>query len=190
MRLGHLPVGLTTALALLGCSPVVDADFPGVEVTRSDIAVPGASSSSPTNVPFRFSVSSGQLGANTDPNAQSRIRAMDLHRLWLTAKSGIADLSFISRLHAVAFVPLDKTKEMQDRTTRLVEIADYERRGDASAGATFEVPLPEPVDLLPLLRPSKPEPATIVISVNLGGELPTVSWTTDVSMVVSMQVHQ
>jgi hypothetical protein len=188
MRFGHVPVGLTTALALLGCSPIVDADFPDVQVTRSDIPVPGAPSSSPTSVAFSFSVSSGQLGANTDPGAQSRIRSMDLRQLWLTAKSGIADLSFISRLRAVAFVPLSKTTSTE--TTRLVEIADYERREEGFVGATFQVPLPEPVDLLPLVRPSKPEPAKIVVSVSLGGELPTVSWTTDVSMVVSMQVHQ
>ncbi len=188
MRVGYLALGPAIALALLGCSPIVDADFPDVQVTRSDIAVPAAPSSTPTSVAFSFSVGSGQLGANTDPSAQSRIRSMELRQLWLTAKSGITDLSFISRLHAVAFVPLSKTTSTE--TTRLVEIADYERRGEAVVGATFHVPLPEPVDLLPLLRPIKPEPAKIVVSVNLGGELPTVSWTTDVSMVVSMQVHQ
>lgn len=186
----HFPrplLGLVTVL-LFGCSPVVDASFSDVEVTRSDIPVPGAPSSSPTNVPFSFTVSSGQLGANTDLNAQSRIRSMNLHQLSLTAKSGISDLSFVSKLHAVAFVPLSKTETSQ--TTRMVEIADYERITDTPVGRTLEIPLPEPVDLVPLLRPSKPEPAKIVVSVNLSGQLPTVDWTTDVSMVLSMEVHQ
>ncbi len=182
------PLLCLVTLVLLGCSPVVNANFSDVEVTRSDIPVPAAPSSNPTNVPFSFTVGSGQLGANTDLNAQSRIRSMDLHRLTLTAKSGITDLSFVSRLHAVAFVPLSKTETSQ--TSRMVEIADYERVATTPVGRTLEIPLPEPVDLVPLLRPSKPEPAKIVVSVNLTGELPTVDWTTDVSMVLSMEVHQ
>jgi hypothetical protein len=179
-----------TVFALVGCAPVVDASFSDIEVTRSDIPVPPAPAIGPTTVPFQFTVSSGQLGANYDPDAQSRIRALDLLQLSLTAKTGTSDLSFITSLHAVAFVPLGKTKETKDMTTRQVEIADYVRRGDAVAGPTFVVPLPEPVDLLPLLRPSKPEPPWITVSVSLGGELPTVSWTADVSMALSMEVHQ
>ena len=77
------------------------------------------------------------------------------------------------------------------KTSRQVEIADYQRRdGAAVTGSTFVVPLPEPVDLLPLLRPSSTEAATIVVSVILGGQLPTVSWTTDVKMVLSVEVSQ
>lgn len=173
--------------AALGCSPVVDASFSDVEVTRLDIPVPGAPTNAPTSVNFQFTFASGQLGANTKPDAQSRIRAVDLHRLVIKAKSGIADLSFIQTLHAVAFVPLSKNTNII--TTRQVEIADYQRRSATIVGKEFEVPLPEAVDLLPLLRPSSTEPAKVVVSVNLGGQMPTVSWTTDVSMALSVEIQ-
>ncbi len=171
----------------VACSPVVDGTFSEVEVTRLDISVPGAPASAPTSVSFQFTFASGQLGANTKPDAQSRIKAVDLHQLSIRAKSGISDLSFIQSLHAVAFVPISKTTNIV--TTRQVEIADYQRRSATIVGAEFDVPLPEPVDLLPILRPSSTEPAKVVVSVNLGGQMPTVSWTTDVSMVLSVEVQ-
>jgi hypothetical protein len=174
--------------ALLGCSPVVDANFSEIEVTRLDIGVPAAPSAATTTVNFQFTFSSGQLGANTKPEAQSRIRSAELRQLSISAKTGVSELSFIETLHAVAFVPLSKSTSTQ--TTRQVEIADYQRRGETTVGRTFLVPLPEPVDLLPLLRPASPEPAKVIVSVNLGGQLPTVSWTTDISMVLALDIHQ
>ena len=173
---------------LLGCSPVVDASFSDIEVTRLDIQVPAAPTTALTTVNFQFTFSSGQLGANTSPAAQSSIRSAYLHQLSITAKTGISDLSFIQTLHVVAFVPLNKNTTSQ--TTRLVEIADYERRGTPTVGKTFVVPLPEPVDILPLLQPSAPEPPKVVVSVNLGGQLPTANWTTDIAMVLSLDTGQ
>jgi hypothetical protein len=187
----HLVRFLVTCIGIgvaVGCSPVVDASFSEVEVTRLDIPVPGAPANAPTTVNFQFTFASGQLGANTKPDAQSRIKAVDLYRLEIKAKSGITDLSFIQTLHAVAFVPLSKSTNII--TTRQVEIADYQRRNTTTAGKVFEVPLPEPVDLLPLLRPSSSEPAKVVVSVNLGGQMPTVNWTTDVSMALSVEIHE
>lgn len=181
-----LLVGLVVFVAV-GCSPVVDATFSEVEVTRLDIPVPGAPASAPASVSFQFTFASGQLGANTKPDAQSRIKAVDLYRLSIRAKSGITDLSFIQSLHAVAFVPVSKTTNTV--TTRQVEIADYLRRNATAVGAEFDVPLPEPVDLLPVLRPSSTEPAKVVVSVNLGGQMPTVNWTTDVSMALSVEIQ-
>jgi hypothetical protein len=174
--------------ALFGCSPIVDGTFSDIEVSRLDIAVPGAPTSAATTVGFQFTFASGQLGANTNLEAQSRIRSAELRRLLLKAKTGISDLSFIRTLHAVAFVPASKTTTTQ--TSRQVEIADYQQRGTPSPSPIFEVPLPEPVDILPLLRPRKTEPAKVVVSVNLGGELPMVSWTTDVSMELSLEIHE
>ena len=71
-----------------------------------------------------------------------------------------------------------------------MEIADYARVVDLPASATFDVPIPEPVDLLPLLRPSLSEPRLILVIVNLGGELPRSEWYTDVSMSLSIEVRQ
>ena len=75
-------------------------------------------------------------------------------------------------------------------SARQVEIADYVRTAALPASATFNVPLPEPVDLLPLLRPSSTEPNRIVVIVSLGGELPTTQWTVDVSMSLSIEMRQ
>jgi hypothetical protein len=71
-----------------------------------------------------------------------------------------------------------------------VEVADYERRGDQPVGATFSVPLPEPVNILPLLQPSSSDQRKIVVVVNLGGQLPNQSWTTDISMSLSVELKQ
>jgi hypothetical protein len=173
---------------LLGCSPVVDAKFSQIEVSRLDVPVPAAPSGALAVVDFQFYLSSGQLGASSNPSNQSLIRSVELEQLALTAESGITDLSFIATLHAVAFVPLSKSTLQE--TSRQVEIADYKRGHDSGVGSTFDVPLPEPVDLLPLLRPSGTESSTIVVSMSLGGQLPTVSWTTNIGMALSVDVGE
>jgi hypothetical protein len=179
-----LPLGL---LLVAGCAPIVEADFSDIEVTRPDIPVPATGASGPSSVMFTFSFDSTKLGANSNLEAQSRIVAVKLHKLDLIAKGGVADLSFIRTLHAFAFVPLAKTTS---QSTRQVEIADYVRRGDEPLGASFSVPLPEPVDILPLLQPSSSEQRKIVVVVNLGGQLPNQNWTTDISMSISVEIRE
>lgn len=174
-------------LLALGCSPVVDASFPEIEVTRPDISVPPSGTVSTSSVPFSFSFDSTSLGANSDLDAQSRIIAVKMHKLALIAKSGTTDLSFIHTLHAFAFVPL---KNSSSQSTRQVEIADYVRSGDEAVGATFSVPLPMPVDILPLLQPSSLDQRKIFVVVNLGGQLPNQGWTVDVEMAISVEIRQ
>lgn len=170
-----------------GCSPAVDAKFDDVEVSRPDIPVPGAGTSGLSSVMFSFNFDSTKLGASSSLQAQSGIASAKLHNLDLTAKGGVTDLSFIETLHAFAFVPLAKTSY---QSTRQVEIADYERRAEGPVGATFSVPLPEPVDILPLLQPSSADQRKIVVVVSLGGRLPSQNWTTDVSMSISVELRQ
>jgi hypothetical protein len=136
---------------------------------------------------FSFSFDSTQLGANANLAAQSQIVSVKMHSLELTAKGAVTDLSFIQTLHAFAFVPQSKTTS---QSTHQVEIADYARRGAAPVGATFSVPLPEPVDILPLLQPSSLDQRKIVVVVSLGGQLPSQGWTTDVSMSISVEIKQ
>jgi hypothetical protein len=57
-------------------------------------------------------------------------------------------------------------------------------------GANFSVPLPEPVDILPLLQPSSSDQRKIVVVVSLGGQLPTQQWTLDVSMAISVELRE
>jgi hypothetical protein len=174
-------------LLVAACSPVVDADFSDIEVTRPDIPVPGSMVANLPSVTFSFSFDSTKLGANSNLAAQSQIVAVNLKRLELTAKGGVTDLSFIQNLHAFAFVPL---KGWYSESNRQVEIADYERRGDQPVGAIFSVPLPEPVNILPLLQPSSSDQRKVVVVVNLGGQLPSQNWTTDVSMSISVELKQ
>ena len=183
IRARSFPLGL---LLVAGCTPLVTADFPDIVVTLPGIEVPPPPSSAPSSVAFTFSFNSAKLGANTNLQAQSQIVAVKLHRLVLTAVSGVSDLSFIQTLHALAFVPIKNSST----TMRQVEIADYVRSGDASVGATFVVPLPEPVDLLPLMRPSKSEQNKIDVVVNLGGQIPSVIWQVDVSMSISVELRE
>jgi hypothetical protein len=181
-------LGLLAGLA--GCQPVVDAEFKDVEVTKANNTVPPAPAAAIPSVTFSFLLNSSSFGATTDPNAQDTISKVLLRRLQMTASSGIADLSFLQTLHAVAYVPIDKTSANQFTTARQVEIADYEREFDLPPSATFDVPIPEPVDLLPLLRPSPGEPRQVRVVVNLGGKLPTATWTVDVSMGLSIEIRQ
>jgi hypothetical protein len=178
---------LSLVVVLGGCSPAVDAEFSDIEVTRPDIQIPRAPAGLHSSVTFSFVLQSGALGASTNPASQSRIIAAELHRLAFTAKGGITDLSFIESLHALACVPVS-TNSLQ--SSRQVEIADYIRQGEPTPSPAFEVPISEPVDLLPLLRPDKGEPRRILVIVDLGGALPTTDWQTDVTMSLSVHLRQ
>jgi hypothetical protein len=182
---GHV-FRLGLLLLAAGCEPLVEADFSDIEVTRPNVSVPAAPAFGLSSVPFTFSFDSTKLGANTNLEAQSRIVAVKLHGLDLTSKGGAMDWSFIQTLHALAFVPL---KNSTSQSMRQVEIADYVGSGAALVGSTFVVPLPEPVDLLPLLQPSLSEQRKINVVVNLGGHMPTTGWTVDVSMSISAKLR-
>jgi hypothetical protein len=178
---------LLALLALGGCTPIVDARFSDIEITRPDISVPGAPTLGPMSVAFSFTFDSRKLGASTEPEVQQQVAAVQLEKLTLLAKSGISDLSFIQNLHIVAYVP---TKAGSLPSERQVEIADYQRRESSPTGASFSVPLPEPVDLLSLLRPSDLEQPKIVVLFSLGGKLPPKSWTTDISMSMFVELTE
>jgi hypothetical protein len=187
----HISLFLLGLLLTASCSPIVDAKFSDIQVTRPDISVPAAPTSSLSSMTFSFSFDSTKLGANANLEAQSQIAQVDLNRLELTAKGGVTDLSFIRTLHAFAFVPI-KTSSSQptSQSTRQVEIADYVRRDEQSVGATFSVPLPEPVNILPLVQPSISDQRKIVVVVNLGGQLPSQSWTLDVLMSIAVEFRE
>ena len=181
---------LGLALVLAGCQPVVDGKFSDVEVTRPDNPIPGAPATmAQPSVTFQFLLDSTSFGANANPDAQDNIASVELYRLTLKAKSGISDLSFIESLHALACVPIDKSSN-QLASARQVEIADYRREFDLAVGASFDVPMAQPVDLLPLLRPSSTEPRRILVIVNLGGKLPTSDWKADITLSLSMEIRQ
>jgi hypothetical protein len=181
------PLLLAWGLAA-GCSPIVDAKFDDIEVTGPDVSIPpGAGLSSVTP---KFTFDSSHLGANQNPEAQSNLVSVKLHQLSLVAKSGVSDLSFIRELRATALVPLKSSTAQDTKTIRQIEIADYERRGEGQVGPTFIVPLPEPVDLLPLLQPSSSEQHRIVLVVNLVGELPNQTWVSNVVMGISVELRQ
>jgi hypothetical protein len=177
-------------LLAAGCAPIVEAKFSDIEVTRPDIPVPAAGPGSTSALPFSFSFDSTSLGANANLAAQSQIVDVKLRRLSIIAKTGVTDLSFIQTLHALAFVPLKNAFSGSGQSTRQVEIADYERQGDQPVGAIFSVPLPEPVDILPLLQPSSADFRKIVVVVSLGGQLPNQKWTIDISMSISVEIGQ
>ena len=191
MRMMRLPARLL-GLALLAwwaaaCSPIVDVKFDEVQVIGPDVSVPPASGLS--SVTFTFYFDSSHLGANQSLDAQSNLVSVKLNQLSLEAKSGVSDLSFIRELRATALVPLKSSTSEDTKTDRQVEIADYARRGDGQVGPTFLVPLPEPVDILPLLKPSSTEQHRIVLVVSLAGQLPNQSWVTNVSMAVSVELR-
>lgn len=191
MRLQAIALSLSL-LALAACSPVVKANFEDIQVTRPDIPVPPATTTALSSVTFQFTLESSNLGASTKPEVQDQISAVLLHGLRLTAKDGIADMSFVRNLHIFAYIPLRSTATTSSgqASRHQVEIADYERRTDASVGPVFDVPLPTDVDLSPLVRPDSTEQTKIVVVTNLGGQLPTVPWKVDVTMALEFRLEQ
>jgi len=188
MRMIARVLGLLLLAWAAACSPIVDAKFDDVTVTGPDVSVPPAAGLS--SVTFTFNFDSSQLGANQNLEAQSNLVSVKLNQLTLTAKSGVSDLSFIRELRATALVPLKSSTSQETKTVRQVEIADYVRRGDGQVGPTFLVPLPEPVDILSLLKPSSTEQRRIVLVVNLAGQLPNQSWVANVAMAISVELRQ
>jgi len=180
-------LGCAWLLVLGACAPIAEARFSDIEVHRPDISIPPASSSAPSSVTFAFAVNSSKLGASAKPEIQDGIVSARVHRLALSARTGITDLSFVQTLHALACLPI---KEDSNRCSRQIEIADYVRTSAATSGPTFEVPMPEPVEILPLLRPTSAEQRSILVIVNLGGELPTVPWTADADLSLSIEIRQ
>ena len=152
----RLLLGLAALLA--GCSPIVDGEFSDIEVTRPDITIPAVTTATQPAVTFSFSIDSTPLGANANPEAQDGIVSVKLHRLALTAKSGVTDLSFIETLHALACVPISKTSTL---SSRQVELADYEREFDLPA-------LESLADQSPYLRQVSPLLADGVIKLSAG----------------------
>jgi hypothetical protein len=121
---------------------------------------------------------------------QNGIESANLRQLTIAAKSGVQDLSFIQTLHLWAYVPLAKPPAPPPTTDHQVEIADFQRRDHTAIGATFSVPLPAPVDLLPLLRITDAEQYRIVVVTNIGGEMPAAEWKLDVTMSLSFEIRQ
>jgi hypothetical protein len=192
MKLTDLLGCCLLCLALANCSPVVHAQFPDIQVTRPDIPVPAALTTSSSTVMFQFTLDGGSLGASTKPAVQAQMKAVNLNKLTLTAKDGVSDLSFVRTLHILAYVPLKSTSSATtpQASDHQVEIADYERRGNAAIGSTFDVPLPEAVDLLPLVRPDSTEQTKIVVVTSMSGQLPTSQWKVDVTMSLSFELQE
>ena len=178
---------LFLAALLFGCSPVAEADFSEIEVLYPDLEVPpylaGLNPSGSPNVMFSFLLDSSKLGASARPENQKRITSTKLVGLSLLAKHGVTDLSFLHSVHIVAGLP--PSKASPSAPTPQVEIADYERVGNPEVGGVFPLPLPEPVDITPLLKPSQNDQRKIVVTLNVGGDLPGQGWRADVLMLLS-----
>ena len=79
------------ALSLAACSPIVEAQFSDIEVTQHEHLHPARADGGPFLGDLRgFSIDSSRLGASSKPEVQQGIVAVKLHRLVLTAKTGIA----------------------------------------------------------------------------------------------------
>jgi hypothetical protein len=172
---------------LVGCAPIAEAEFSEIEVRYPDLEVPpyltGLYPTGTPNVTFSFLLDSSKLGASARVENQNRITSTKLLGMTLLAKQGVTDLSFLRSVHIVAGLPPSKTHPTAP--TPQVEIADYERVGEAPQGGAFPLPLPEPVDITPLLKPSQSDQRKIQVTLNVGGDLPAQGWRADVLMVLS-----
>jgi hypothetical protein len=182
MRYGPLLLAL-----LVACAPSIDAEFPEVEVTYPNLQAPAyiPIPNVPTDpqITLSFELDSRNIGASALPVNQNRFQSAVIYQVTLTATSGVSDLSFIRKLQIVAELPA--SNQAPTAPTPKIEIGNYERQGEAPIGPVFNFPLPVPVDILPLLRPSQSDQRKIIVTIIAGGTLPNVGWTADVVMRLS-----
>lgn len=179
--------GLSLLTLWVACSPNIDAEFPEVEVTYPNLEAPAyiAIPNVPADpqITLSFELDSRNIGASALPANQKRFQAATIYQVTLTATSGVSDLSFIRKLRIVAELPA--SNQVPTAPTPKIEIGYYERQGDAPIGPVFTFPLPVPVDILPLIRPSQSDQRKIIVTITAGGTLPNVGWTADVVMRLS-----
>jgi hypothetical protein len=164
-RPGWAAFVLATALLSAGCALEVEGELRDVEVTQHDLLVPAApieADDHPPVVMVQYAQSPPRLGLPQD--ALTEVRVLGLA---VTVKSGVADLSFINTARV--------TLQTDDGSP--IEIGSYERIDNAEIGPTLLLLPYPPTDVTEAWRAPQ-----LVLTVQVGGQLPTVSWTADVSI--------
>ena len=165
----HLAAPLGLALAS-GCALSAEGELPEVEVTQRDIAIPGApldADGGEVTLPVTFRQQPPRLGL--EGATFSRVEVLGMQ---IAASGGVTDLSFLRRLRVTATSPkADAAKRAP------IEIINYQRAVEGDVGATLALPTAPPADVTELWQDS-----SMLFTLEITGQLPTVAWSADVGL--------
>lgn len=166
------------ALGQAGCALDLEGSIPDAEVTRHDIQLPAAPAAIPGLDP-RVVVSYQQRPPRLSLPREAFTEVLALG-VTISAKSGVADLSFIRTARVLLAV---ESTAGGDATP--IEIGRYERVDGAAVGTTIFLTAEPPADVLPAWKNS-----LLSFTFEVTGELPTVPWTADVGVRFSAKLEQ
>ncbi len=169
-------VAIALLALLCGCAPRIDAELPDVVVTQHEVEIPGWLPESILGDPPPISYD--QKHAETGI-ARTAYSAVTVYELALEARAGVKDLSFIRRLR-VTIADAERAGE----PGAAVEIARYERTGSEPVGPVLLIARDPPADVLDVWRAE-----TSRVTVEMAGNLPTESWSVDVSIRASAKLR-
>jgi hypothetical protein len=157
-----------------GCTLFAEGDIPDVEVVQSDLvfpAAPAASAGMDVALSVPFKLRPGRIGIARD--AFSGIRVLSVA---IAAKSGVTDLTFLrtARITIESFDPYDAGDLQQGP----LEIGTYTRIDGVATGPRLQVERDPPTDITDIWRTSP----TVLFIAWITGQLPTVSWSADISI--------
>ena len=177
---------LATAL-VCGCAPSVEIDAPDIEITQPNLQFPAAPAGvgAGTSVTAAFRFTTNKLGATNNPDAGAlkNIERLQITRVVLKANTGIADFSFLDRLTVVAANTSYTTESSPGRPA--IQVVDYQAPSEVAIGPVLQLPLPAPVDMLPLWGHT-----SLYLTVTATGNLPNVDWSMDVVFSLSLKIKQ
>ncbi|HEX2660497.1 MAG TPA: hypothetical protein VHU40_19585 [Polyangia bacterium] len=164
-RRSVLAYAVTLLLGTSACTLEVEAEAPDFEVTQHDIAIsgipaiPGVTELS-THLNFTQQLPDLNLPNGFDSSVQAA-------KIDFKAKSGVSNLSFLHML---------KVSVTTGNTSKPLQIIDYTNNTGTVVGDTLTVVSPEAVNIL------KEWKDTAVFDIDVGGALPAVPWTADITV--------
>ncbi len=173
-RSSMLSVLFGLGLSQGACSLAVEADIPDVEITQRGVRFDGFPLGDRLGVlstSRSFELSSSNTAWAKELN--SEVRAMSVS---VRAASGVSDLDFVK----YAGVNMSDAAE----SAAPVQVMAYERADDAPSSSIIEVTMTEPVDVTALWTSTGAR-----LEVQVAGELPTQSWTADITLRLSGKIN-
>jgi hypothetical protein len=164
----HSITALGLALAS-GCALSAEGELPEVEVTQRDIAIPGApldADGGEVTLPVTFRQQPPRLGLEGATFSRVEILGMQI-----AATGGVTDLSFLRRLRVTATSPKAEAARRAP-----IEVVNYQR-AEGDIGATLALPTGPPADVTELWQDS-----SMLFTLEITGQLPTVAWSADVGL--------
>jgi hypothetical protein len=160
-----LALAATLLLGTGACTLSVEAEAPDFEVTQHDIAISGIPAiPGITELSTHLNFSQKLPDLNLPKGFDSSVEAAKID---FVAKSGVTDLSFLHMLRVTVTT---------GNTGHPLEIINYENLDGAPVGKTLTVVSPEAINIL------KEWKDTAVFDIDVGGALPSVAWTADMTV--------